>query len=98
MVETGLRMTYSIVIIAGLCFIGFGLQPPAPNWGTMLNENRIGLVRNPWAVVVPGDVSSPCSRSAPTRSPTRSPRVAIGVERRPEVMLTEVGVEDEESD
>ena len=53
MVETGLRMTWSIVIIAGLSFIGFGLQPPAPNWGLMLNENRIGLVSNPWSVIVP---------------------------------------------
>lgn len=53
MVEIGLRLTYSIVIIAGLSFIGFGLQPPAPNWGLMMNENRIGLVANPWAVAVP---------------------------------------------
>ena len=47
MVELGLRMTYSIVIIAGLSFIGFGLPPPTPNWGTMINENRIGLTLNP---------------------------------------------------
>jgi peptide/nickel transport system permease protein len=53
MVETGLRLTYSIILIAGLSFLGFGLQPPAPNWGTMINENRIGLVANPWAVIVP---------------------------------------------
>ena len=43
MVETGLRLTYSIVIIAGLAFLGFGQPPPAPNWGLMINENRIGL-------------------------------------------------------
>jgi peptide/nickel transport system permease protein len=53
MVETGLRLTYSIVILAGLSFIGFGLQPPAPNWGTMINENRIGLSANPWPVLAP---------------------------------------------
>lgn len=53
MVEAGLRLTYSILIIAGLSFLGFGLQPPAPNWGLMINENRIGLVANPWGVVVP---------------------------------------------
>ena len=46
MVEVGLRMTYSIVIMAGLSFIGFGLPPPQPNWGTMINENRIGLTLN----------------------------------------------------
>jgi peptide/nickel transport system permease protein len=53
MVELGLRFTYSILIIAGISFLGFGLQPPAPNWGLMINENRIGLVVNPWAVIVP---------------------------------------------
>src|SRR5215813_11782265 len=51
MVEIGLRLTYSIVIIAGLSFLGFGQQPPAPNWGTMINENRIGLSVNPWGVI-----------------------------------------------
>jgi peptide/nickel transport system permease protein len=53
MVELGLRFTYSILIIAGMAFLGFGVQPPAPNWGLMINENRIGLVVNPWAVIVP---------------------------------------------
>jgi peptide/nickel transport system permease protein len=52
-VEAGLRMTYSVIIIAGLSFLGFGLQPPAPSWGVMINENRIGLTGNPWAVLVP---------------------------------------------
>jgi peptide/nickel transport system permease protein len=53
MVEVGLRFTYSILIIAGMSFLGFGLQPPTANWGLMINENRIGLVVNPWAVIVP---------------------------------------------
>ena len=52
-VEFGLRLTYSIVVMAGLSFLGFGQAPPAPNWGYMISENRIGLVENPWAVVVP---------------------------------------------
>jgi peptide/nickel transport system permease protein len=53
MVELGLRLTFSIIIIAGLSFLGFGLQPPSPNWGAMINENRVGLVGNPWAVIAP---------------------------------------------
>lgn len=53
MVELGLRLTFSIIIIAGLSFLGFGLQPPSPNWGAMINENRVGLVANPWAVIAP---------------------------------------------
>ena len=53
MVELGLRLTYSILVIAGLSFLGFGLQPPTPSWGYMINENRIGLVANPWGVLAP---------------------------------------------
>lgn len=53
MVEAGLRLTTSIIIIAGLAFLGFGQAPPAANWGIMINENRIGLVSNPWPVLVP---------------------------------------------
>jgi peptide/nickel transport system permease protein len=53
MVEIGLRLTFSIVLIAGLSFLGFGLQPPSPNWGSMINENRIGLSANLWGVVAP---------------------------------------------
>ncbi len=48
MVEAGLRLTYSIVIMAGLSrSSASGMQPPAPNWGYMINENRIGLTVEP---------------------------------------------------
>ena len=53
MVELGLRLTYSIVIISGLSFLGFSQPPPAPNWGLMINENLLGLAANPWGVVAP---------------------------------------------
>lgn len=53
MVELGLRFAYSIATIAALSFLGFGLQPPAADWGLMINENRIALSTQPWAVVVP---------------------------------------------
>lgn len=53
MVEAGLRLTYSIAIIASLSFLGFGLQPPSADWGLMVNENRIGIQQNPWPVVAP---------------------------------------------
>jgi len=53
MVELGLRFTYSIALIAGLSFLGFGQQPPTADWGLMINENRIGMGQNPWPVVVP---------------------------------------------
>jgi len=52
-VELGLRLTYSIGLVAALSFLGLGLQPPAPDWGLMINENRIALTVQPWAVVLP---------------------------------------------
>jgi peptide/nickel transport system permease protein len=52
-VEFGMRLTFSIVVMAGLAYLGFGQPPPAPNWGYMISENRVGLVSNPWSVVVP---------------------------------------------
>lgn len=52
-VEFGLRFTYSIMLLASLDFIGFGQEPPTPTWGSMVNENRVGLEANPWTVVAP---------------------------------------------
>jgi peptide/nickel transport system permease protein len=53
LVEFGLRLTWSIALIAGLSFLGFGIQPPAADWGLMINENRLGLSIQPWAVLAP---------------------------------------------
>jgi peptide/nickel transport system permease protein len=83
MVEAGLRLTYSIVIIAGLAFLGFGQPPPATNWGTMINENRDGLTLNPWAVVVPALLIAVLTIGTNTFTDAFA-RVAIGVDRRPE--------------
>jgi peptide/nickel transport system permease protein len=83
MVEAGLRLTYSIVIIAGLAFLGFGQPPPAPNWGTMINENRVGLPLNPWSVIVPALLIAVLTIGTNTFTDAFA-RVAIGVDRRPE--------------
>jgi len=53
LVEIGLRLTYSIGLIAALSFLGFGLQPPHADWGLMINENRLSLAVQPWSVVLP---------------------------------------------
>lgn len=52
-VEAGLRLSAAIVIISGLNFLGFGVQPGEPSWGVMINENRLGMPSNPWGVVAP---------------------------------------------
>jgi len=51
--EAGLRLTYSIGLVAALGFLGFAADPGAANWGQMMNENRLGLSTQPWAVVAP---------------------------------------------
>ena len=52
-VETTLRMAFNVAVVAGLSFLGFGLQPPAADWGLMINENQNGLTIQPWPVLLP---------------------------------------------
>ena len=40
--------------IAGLSFLGFGAQPPIPEWGAMLNEGRETYTQAPWTMIYPG--------------------------------------------
>lgn len=84
MVEAGLRLTYAIVVIAGLSFLGFGQSPPAPNWGTMINENRLGLSTNYWAVVVPAALIALLTIGTNTFTDAIS-RVSLGIEGRSSV-------------
>ncbi len=83
MVEAGLRLTYSIVIMAGLAFLGFGQPPPAASWGTMINENRDGLALNPWAVIVPALLIALLTIGTNMFTDAFA-RVTIGIDRRPE--------------
>jgi peptide/nickel transport system permease protein len=53
LVEASLRYTYTIALISGLSFLGFGLQPPRADWGLMINENRLGILTSPWGVALP---------------------------------------------
>ena len=51
--EAGLRLTYSIGMVAGIGFLGFATNPGAADWGLMINENRLGLLVQPWGVLAP---------------------------------------------
>jgi peptide/nickel transport system permease protein len=53
MVESALRLSFSIILVAGLAFLGLGVHPPAADWGVMINEDRVGLAANPWGVLAP---------------------------------------------
>ena len=51
--EAGLRLTYSIALVAGLGFLGFSTDPGAANWGQMISENRLAMSTQTWAVLAP---------------------------------------------
>jgi len=93
MVEAGLRFTYSIVVMAGLNFLGFGQPPPAPNWGIMIWQNLDGQTSNPWAIIVPAALIALLTIGTNTYTDAVA-RVAIGVDRRPEVaaLVDDIGL------
>lgn len=51
--EAGLRLTYSIGLVASIGFLGFVADPRAADWGMMINENRMALLVQPWAILAP---------------------------------------------
>jgi peptide/nickel transport system permease protein len=53
LVEIALRLTFAVMFIASLSFLGLGVQPPSPNWGVMVAENRDLLFISPLPVLVP---------------------------------------------
>mgnify|MGYP006300083423 FL=1 len=52
-VEITARFAYSIMMIASLGFLGVGLQPPTPDWGMMVIENKSIIRVAPWTVLYP---------------------------------------------
>jgi ABC-type dipeptide/oligopeptide/nickel transport system permease subunit len=49
-----LGMGRTILNIAGLGFLGIGLRPPTPEWGSMINEGIPYLCESPLLVIAPG--------------------------------------------
>lgn len=49
-----LDMGTTITALAGLSFLGVGIQPPTPDWGLMLTSARNNLVLAPWTAIFPG--------------------------------------------
>lgn len=53
-VQATLGMGAAILAEAALSFLGLGVQPPTPSWGTMLNGGRAHLLDAPHLTVFPG--------------------------------------------
>lgn len=52
-VESALRFSYAIFLVASLGFLGAGVQPPNPDWGLMISEARTFVSLTPWALYFP---------------------------------------------
>lgn len=53
LVHFGSMLSWAVTILSGLSFLGYGVAPPAADWGLMINENRAGLQAQPLAVLAP---------------------------------------------
>ena len=52
-VQATLALSGAILTEATLSFLGMGIQPPDPSWGSMLAEARANMVRSPWTALFP---------------------------------------------
>jgi peptide/nickel transport system permease protein len=53
-VAATLTVARAILLEAYVSFLGYGIQPPLPSWGNMLNGAQQYLDRAPWLAIVPG--------------------------------------------
>jgi peptide/nickel transport system permease protein len=53
LVQASFDMGATILSVAGLSFIGFGAQPPIPEWGVMISEGRNYITTQWWLTAVP---------------------------------------------
>lgn len=52
-VETCIRLSYAVLLVVSLSYLGLGAQPPAPDWGLMIAKERAFMVTAPWVVFAP---------------------------------------------
>jgi len=51
--DLGLRFVYVVLLLAGLSFLGLGIQPPAADWGSLVRENIGALPEAGASVIAP---------------------------------------------
>ena len=52
-VQATLALSGAILTEASMSFLGLGIQPPNPSWGSMLSDARKYMERAPWLVIFP---------------------------------------------
>jgi peptide/nickel transport system permease protein len=53
LVEYAMRASWIVLLISTLSFLGFGANPPTPDWGLMVQENRTALTVVPMGALAP---------------------------------------------
>ncbi|HWA55886.1 MAG TPA: ABC transporter permease [Gemmatimonadales bacterium] len=53
-IAAALGVGNAITLEAGLSFLGLGVQPPSPSWGSMIASGRDTLINAPWVAIAPG--------------------------------------------
>lgn len=53
-VAATLKVANAILAESYISFLGFGIQPPTPSWGNMLNNAQNYLTSTPWLAIIPG--------------------------------------------
>jgi peptide/nickel transport system permease protein len=54
LVSATLQMAYAIITESGLSYLGFGVQPPTPTWGSILSTAQVHVFKAPWMAFYPG--------------------------------------------
>ncbi len=52
--EFGLRFVFAILFLSTLSFLGLGVQPPVADWGSLVKDNKDGLMFGVFAALIPG--------------------------------------------
>ena len=52
--EFGMRFAFAVLFLSTLSFLGLGIQPPVADWGSLVKENKDGLLFGVFAALIPG--------------------------------------------
>ena len=59
-VAATLNVAHAILAESYISFLGYGIQPPTPSWGNMLENAQSYLTSAPWLAIVPGRRDHAC--------------------------------------
>ena len=91
-VEFAVRLTYAIIFVATLNFLGLGLQPPSPNWGVMVAESRTTVTVAPLTTLAPAlAIGLVCDRHQHDRR-RHDTGARLRRDARPELMSTSLSI------